>query len=140
MRVGATEEQVCHGSAFQSDKVPKNGLRPRWSEEDTFVGLASHPELAILYIEVRCRRGSHKDFVCYEALPLTGLQTGFRTPGPRRGQRPIRGGPHEETRPRFARVCSRCRPGNQRREIGSRSRRTERGLSPSESRRPSGTR
>ena len=43
--------QVTHGKEFQTRIVAKNGLRPRWNQRLEL--LASHPELALLHIEVR---------------------------------------------------------------------------------------
>ena len=52
-----------------------DGLRPEWENESAVV-LASHPELAIVHVEVRDRSRLDRPLVCYEAVPLRGLRDG----------------------------------------------------------------
>jgi len=70
---GAHVDRIRHKTAFETAKrVGKNGLRPEWDE--VAVVLVSHPELAIVHIEVRDRgRGA---VVGYVALPLRAVQEG----------------------------------------------------------------
>ena len=42
---------MTHGKEFKTRAVAKNGLRPRWNQRLELI--ASHPELALLHIEVR---------------------------------------------------------------------------------------
>ena len=43
-----------HGKEFKTRVVAKNGLRPRWNQQLEL--LASHPELAMLHVEVRSQQ------------------------------------------------------------------------------------
>jgi len=76
-----TVDQLQNQQAFKSRTAPRNGLRPRWDED--LVAISSHPELAILHIEVRTKRrgvaGRPGEPVAFEAIPLCALRTGHRT-------------------------------------------------------------
>lgn len=72
--VGASARQVRHGSNFETRAVRKNGLRPVWDE--TAVVLVSHPELAILHIEIRDKSTNWGGVAGYAALPLRAIQDG----------------------------------------------------------------
>ena len=49
---GAAEsvDALRHRKAFRSASAVRNGLRPRWGEK--LVALTSHPETAVLHLEV----------------------------------------------------------------------------------------
>jgi len=70
--VAADEEEIEHGSVWTSRRVEKNGLRPQWKEK--FFVYSSHPTLAILHFEIRTE--SRKP-VCYEAIPLRAIRSGY---------------------------------------------------------------
>jgi hypothetical protein len=73
-------DEVTHGKEFKTRVVTKNGLRPRWNQRLEL--LASHPELALLHIEVRTQKTR---VIGYEVVPLCAVQDGYRTLGLRDG-------------------------------------------------------
>ena len=68
---------VKHQAVFETRTIRKNGLRPVWDE--TAVVLTSHPEVAILHIEIRDRSANiigGGGVAGYAAIPVRALQDG----------------------------------------------------------------
>ena len=55
----------------------RNGLRPKWGERCQL--MCSHPELAVVHLEVRTVVDEKVRPLCYAAVPLHALRTGQRT-------------------------------------------------------------
>jgi len=74
------DREVCqHGSTWQSSAVQRNGMNPRWTDEQVEV-ITSHPELAQMVISICYRPAKARVRVlATAALPVSCLRGGVRS-------------------------------------------------------------